>query len=75
MPKPFTKLRCKLNDLKNYSKRYSYKDDDKVMFLVEEIRKRGFIQKDELFLVAKWKSPRRAKNVHSNPEEYVKEPG
>ena len=37
----------------------------------DKIRARGYVQRDELHSIARWKSPRRAKLVKDNPNEVV----
>lgn len=38
----------------------------------DAIRARGYVQRDELYKIAQWKSPRRTKLVEDNPNEVVK---
>lgn len=73
MSRTSLKLRCQLDELKIYSKRYSYKDDEEVISLEDGIRDRGYIQKNELLTIAHWKSPRSAGHIDSNTEDYVRE--
>jgi hypothetical protein len=68
-PKP----RCSSLELIECAERSSYPDDNSVISLRPDIWNRGYINKYELKKIARWKSPRSAANVESNPENYVKE--
>ncbi len=69
-------LRCNENELADLAKRYEYQnqaEDKELTPLKPRIRQRGWMTKDELRTVAKWKAPRSAGHVEKNPDEYVKE--
>ena len=68
------KLRFEISQIEYYASRYSYAIDDSVVEnLKEKVQYRGYLTKDELLILAKWKSPRSARHVLKNSEEYVKE--
>jgi len=51
---------------------YAYEqDDEQVARLKPDVTKRGFLTKDDLRTVAKWKAARAAHHVEKNCEEYI----
>jgi hypothetical protein len=68
------RLRCQLNNLKDFANRYSYKSNgDHPSHLKLEICKRGYLTKDDLRMVARWKSPRSSRHIEGNSEDFVQE--
>jgi hypothetical protein len=68
------KLRCPERQLPLFASRYQYPlDDNEVLNLRPIIAGRGFMNKDELRLIARWKAPRSAGHMEKNSEEYVRE--
>lgn len=67
-------LRCKTSELLRLAVRYQYPlQETTLLDLKETIKKRGFLTKDELRVLARWKAPRSAGHIESNSEEYIKE--
>lgn len=59
-----------------YTKCQRQKDREcelEVIGLRDNIQKRGYLTKEELFLVAYWKSPRKAKLTRENPDGFIEE--
>jgi hypothetical protein len=48
-------------------------EESKVIGLSPTIMKRGFMEKDELRMIAHWKAPRSAGRMENNEEDYVRE--
>jgi hypothetical protein len=68
------KLRFKESQIENIASRYEYsRNENLVLEMRELIQKNGFLNFEQLLLVAKWKSPRSAGHVKKNSNEYVKE--
>jgi hypothetical protein len=67
-------LRCKTSELSCFAARYQYPlQETDLLELRETIKKRGFLTKDELRALARWKAPRNAGHIENNSEEYIKE--
>ena len=66
------RLRCKIVDLKPLAQRYEFDEID-LSGLKEGIRDRGYLTKDELRSVARWKSHRVDHLIARNSEEFVRE--
>ena len=80
MPKLFERetmnprLRFPKSELSFFATRYQYPiQETMVISLAETISRRGWMTKDDLRIVARWKAPRSAGHVEGNSEEYVKE--
>ncbi len=68
------KLRFKESQIKNIANRYDYIGKEfELEQLADKIQKTGSLSKDNLRLIAQWKSPRSAGNVEKNSETYIKE--
>ena len=68
------KLRCRIKDLPDLAARYDYANEDtEVLGFRKEILRQGYMTKDQLRTVARWKSVRSAGRVENNSEDYVKE--
>jgi hypothetical protein len=68
------KLRCPESELPSLAARYEYtKWEETLLDLRAEILNRGWITKGDLRIIARWKAPRSAGYMESNPEEYVRE--
>lgn len=68
------RLRFCLKELVNLSLRYSYQSNESdLSHLKSGINSRGFLTKDDLRKVARWKSPRRSGLIERNSEEFVQE--
>ncbi len=67
-------LRFPETDLSFFAARYQYsRHEPAVWGLSEAVRRRGWLTKDDLRIVAQWKAPRSAGRVEKNSEDYVKE--
>ncbi|MFO7905477.1 MAG: hypothetical protein ACQESR_17165 [Planctomycetota bacterium] len=69
-------LRCTIQELAQLARRYQARypgEDDELQVLKETVASRGYLTKEELRAVARWKSPRSAWRVDANSEEYVRE--
>lgn len=67
------RLRCKIVDLRPLAQRYE-SDERYISDLKEGIRDRGYLTKDELRSVARWKAQRRVDHlIARNSEEFVRE--
>lgn len=64
------RLRCKQSELQKLARRYTYDTFD-ISSYVPKIKSQGFLSKDDLRLVARWKAPRSAGHVEKNAEQYV----
>ena len=68
------KLRIPYNKLKYWASRYNYPiSEDNLINKKSTIQKRGYLTKENLEEICKWKSPRSAGNMQSNSEEYINE--
>lgn len=68
------KLRFNESQIKEIASRYEYsRNEDKIIQMRELIQKKGFLNKEQLLLVAKWKSPRSAGHVKKNSNVYIEE--
>lgn len=68
------KLRFSESDIANIAARYETPDKEKrLQALKPNIKKRGFLKKSELEILAEWKAPRSAGHVAKNPAEYVED--
>ena len=59
-----------------YTERQREKDRIKEQELIDlkpEVLRRGYLTKDELYELARWKSTRRAKLTLENPDDFIKE--
>lgn len=66
------KLRCRQIELKKLAQRYEYDSID-LGGIEAGICERGFLTKDDLWNVARWKSPRSAGQVEKNSQFFVEE--
>ena len=66
------KLRCRWKNLVRLARRYEYDDIDLCDFQ-SNVEKRGFLVKDDLRAIARWKSPRSAGHIEKNSVEFVEE--
>jgi len=67
------KLRFELTQIDELAGRYDATYDDEVIALKSEIDDNRFISKDQMWKIARWKSPRRAALIFKNPDGYVEE--
>lgn len=67
------RLRFPESQIVRYADRYEYAGDDEIIALRSGIVKRGYLVRDELFKVARWKAPRNQSRVLQNSEEDVEE--
>ena len=68
------KLRFPEKQLPLFASRYQYPlEEDTVIGLRPTIMKRGYMEKDELRIIAQWKASRSAGGMENNQEEYVGE--
>ena len=67
-------LRCRVDELPALAARYHYPTDDtELKGFRKEILARGYMTKDELRVVARWKASRSAGRMERNTEDYVRE--
>ena len=67
-------LRFPVTEIKKWADTYKYSEaDSELMNLVPEVQKNGYLTKQQLLNVCKWKSPRSAGHVNKNNEDYVRE--
>jgi len=66
------KLRCRQAELKTLARRYEYDNFD-LSELRPEIDSQGFLSKENLRVVAIWKSRRSVGHVKNNSDAFVKE--
>jgi len=68
------KLRFKESEIHQIAERYTYPyEETKLLSLRKVVLSKGYLSKDQLRLVAKWKAPRSAGHVEKNTDKYVKE--
>lgn len=68
------KLRFSETEIQTWAKKYDYpQDETSLMNLRPAIQGAGFLTKEQLRLVARWKAPRSAGHIERNDERYVKE--
>ncbi|MBA4182145.1 MAG: hypothetical protein C0506_16285, partial [Anaerolinea sp.] len=71
---PTFRLVCAPSMLEDLASRYSYRDGDgEIESLVAGVRELGWLTRDNLLKVAKWKSPRRLRLVAETPEATILE--
>lgn len=56
----------------SYAKKYKYSSKIPVDEIVSEVKSQGFLDKNQLKLVAKWKSPRPSKLITQNSEDFIR---
>jgi hypothetical protein len=67
-------LRFRKSELPSLAARYEYTKWEEILLdLRAGILNRGWITKGDLRIIARWKAPRSAGYIESNPEEYVRE--
>ena len=64
--------KLKLDEIQAYSQRYTYDLEVKVELLVPTVQERGFLTKEDLMKVCRWKTPRSQKQVRENDEDLVR---
>ena len=68
------KLQFSPKKIDYWAGRYSYQGEDKKLIsLTSEIRKRKYLDKEQLHVICKWKSPRSHAHALNNKDEFVKE--
>ena len=68
------KLQFSPQKIDYWAGRYSYQGEDKKLIsLTSEIRKRKYLDKEQLHVICKWKSPRSHAHALNNKDEFVKE--
>jgi hypothetical protein len=68
------KLRFKESKIIQIADRYEYPcEETKLLNLKKVVNSNGYLSKDQLRLVAKWKAPRSAGHIEKNTDKYVKE--
>ena len=73
MPKNM-KLRFPETAIESWAQKYEYpREETSLLALRPDIQKAGYITKEQLGLVARWKAPRSAGHIEGNTEDYVKE--
>jgi len=68
------KLRFEESQITNIASRYIYtREEEHLLKLQSQIERKCCLTKDQLRLIAKWKSPRSASHVEKNTHEYIEE--
>jgi len=68
------KLRCPEKQLRLFASRYQYlPEENTVIGLRTIIMSRGYMEKDELRIIAHWKAPRSVGRMENNSADYVRE--
>ncbi len=68
------KLRFKESEIRQIAERYAYPlDETEFQYLKKVVYSKGFLSKEQLSKVAKWKAPRSAWHVEKNSDKYVRE--
>jgi hypothetical protein len=65
--------RFQLSDIPAIAARYSYPDEPSVSALVPVVRGQGYLTRDQLFTLCRWKSQRSAGRVSRNSASFVEE--
>lgn len=61
-------------DIASWASQYSYaREESELISLHETVQNQGFLTKEQLELLARWKSPRSAPLVKNNPADFVQE--
>lgn len=67
-------LRFPESDIRVWAEKYDYPSaETELIELRHVVRNAGYLTKDQLRLVAKWKSPRSAGHIDRNTEDYIRE--
>ena len=62
------------SEIRKYADRYSYKNSDSELIRLKKmIQRNSYIFKEQLLIIAKWKSPRNTSYVNKNDNDFVKE--
>ena len=68
------KLRFPESEIKEWAKKYEYpREETSLIDIRPDVQRAGFLTKEQLRLLARWKAPRSAGHVEKNNPEYVKE--
>ena len=68
------KLRCRVSSLPKLAARYDYQGEDaELRGMQQAILERGYMRKDGLRIVARWKARRSAGRMEANTEDYTRE--
>ena len=68
------RLRFRESEIRRHAANYAFPRDEKdLLALGETVTRAGYLTKDQLRLIAKWKSPRSAPHVEKNSESFVRE--
>ncbi len=68
------KLRFNESQIQDIANRYYYpREEGELIQIRKQVEKQGYLSKNQLKLVAKWKATRSAGHVEKNSEDYVKE--
>ena len=68
------KLRFPESEIKSWAQRYECpREESELLKISQDIQNAGFLTKNQLRLIARWKAPRSARHVEKNEEEYVQE--
>ena len=67
-------LRFPESEICQWVKKYKISSEEKKLIALRpKVQQHGYLDKEELFRVARWKSPRRAGDTDKNDDNYVKE--
>ena len=67
-------LRFPESEICQWAEKYKISSEEKELIALRpKVEQRGYLDKDELFRVAHWKSPRRAGDTAKNDDNYIKE--
>jgi hypothetical protein len=64
-------LRFLLKEINHWASRYAYEDDDPILAIGEEVKKRGYYTRKEFLTLAQWKAPRIVPKCEKNESGQV----
>lgn len=68
------KLRFSETEIQSWAQKYEYpREETSLLALQPAVQKAGYLTKEQLGLVARWKAPRSAGHVEKNQDNFVKE--
>jgi hypothetical protein len=67
------RLRFAAEAVRKWAHRYQYESDEAVVRVATAARRRGHFEREELRVLARWKTPRSASRIARNEAEFVRE--
>lgn len=68
---PKLKLQFKSSEIEYWAKKYQYDSKVRIEQIASEVKKQGYLTRDQLILICEWKTPRSKRHVLKNSEDYV----